>query len=415
MILGLAGVSLHHGALAIMRSAGRLDIPVSLLCAGRPGPIGRSRYNRHSTALASGSTGDRTLAALRALAAGNDRPLLVAVDDASAMFLDDHGDSLSGLFRLPSQPPGLARALADKRSMQELCVKHAVATPLAAFPACEADVLEHAADARFPVVAKRIDASRPATSAATPNVLLAQDASGLLAAYRALESPAAPNVMLQEHIPDAPEADWMFNGYFDRDGRCAASFTGLKLRQSPPDAGATTLGLCQASPALAQIAQSFLAAVGYRGIVDLDFRFDRRDGRFKLLDVNPRIGSSFRLFVGDDGLDVLRALYFDLAGQSDLAGPRSPAGPRDLTGPRGSAGRPAPTATARDGRRWLVEPQDLRSSAILLRRRQLGVGKWLRSLRHVRELAWWAPDDPRPFLAMIRFLLAARFRKLTRR
>jgi D-aspartate ligase len=57
--------------------------------------------------------------------------------------------------------------------------------------------------------------------------------------------------------------------------------------------------------------------VRYQGIIDVDFRFGERDGRFKLLDVNPWIGSSsFRLFVADNGLDAPRALYLDLTSQA---------------------------------------------------------------------------------------------------
>jgi len=45
------------------------------------------------------------------------------------------------------------------------------------------------------------------------------------------------------------------------------------------------------------------------------YRFDARDGKYKLLDVNPRIGSTFRLFAAQNGLDVARALYLDVTAQ----------------------------------------------------------------------------------------------------
>ena len=113
-------------------------------------------------------------------------------------------------------------------------------------------------------------------------------------------SAQAANLMLQEYIPGAPEANWMFNGYFDKHSECRVSFTGVKVRQSPAAAGATTLGVCRANPLLARSTERFMQAIGYRGIVDIDYRLDARDGQYKLLDVNPRIGSSFRLFVRDE-------------------------------------------------------------------------------------------------------------------
>lgn len=391
LILGLAGLSMHHGALGVMRSAGSLGIPVFYAQREHEGdrrsPIGRSRYSRGSLPLPRDAPDDRTLEILRELAADHDGAILLAVDDASAMFVADHSDALKDVFLFPGQPSGLARALADKRAMHRLCLEHAIPTPLVAYPGSEADVHRHAAQATFPVVAKRIDASQPVAHA-TPNVIVANDRDELLAAYRLMEDPGLHNVMLQEHIPDTPQANWMFNGYFTGDSECLVSFTGHKLRQSPPDAGATTLGVCRSNPTVDETTRRFMRAVGYRGIVDADYRFDSRDGQHKLLDVNPRIGSSFRLFVAADGIDVLRALYLDLTGQQ------------------------VPAATHQtDGRRWLVEPQDLRSSLIHVRRDELTVGEWLRSLRHIDETAWWARGDPWPFIAMAASLLTGRLQK----
>jgi predicted ATP-grasp superfamily ATP-dependent carboligase len=133
-----------------------------------------------------------------------------------------------------------------------------------------------------------------------------------------------------------------------------------------------------------------MAAIGYRGPLDVDYRLDPRDGRYKLLDVNPRIGASFRLFVGADGTDVLRAMYLDLTGQR------------------------LPTIEQRNGRRWLVEPQDLRSSLSHRRGGELTVGGWLRSLSGIEETAWWSRDDPWPFFAMLAQLLVGRLRRFGR-
>ena len=386
LILGLAGLSMHHGALGVMRSAGRLGISVFHAQPARRSPIDRSRYSRGGLLLPADAGEDRTLALLREFAAEHGRTILLAVDDASAMFVADHSEELAeASFLFPRQPRGLTRALADKRAMHRLCVEHAIPTPLVAFPASEAEVRAHAADAVFPVVAKRIDASQP-TAAATSNVLVAGDPAELLAAYRSMESSLGPNVMLQEYIPGAPDSNWMFNGYFDSRSECEVAFAGQKLRQSPPDAGATTLGVCMSSPLLEETTKRFMKALGYQGILDADYRLDRRDGQYKLLDVNPRIGSSFRLFVAADGTDVLRALYLDLTGER------------------------VPT-TQPSGRRWLVEPQDLRSSLIHIRRRELKVGAWLRSLAHTDETAWWARDDPLPFLTMVSSLLGGQLRR----
>jgi D-aspartate ligase len=386
LVLALHGLSMHHGALGIVRSAGDLGIPIFLGHDKSRSPIDCSRYSCGSLLLAPRDTDQRKLQILQEFAQGRGQPVLVAVDDASAMFVADHARALEKHFLFPRQQEGLARALADKHRMRELCLWHGVCTPECEFPQSEDDVSEYADRVAFPVVVKRVDASRPAAPGA-PNARITHSLAELLEAYRSMESPNEPNVVLQEYIPAADSANWMFNGYFDADGKCAVAFTGRKLRQSPPDAGAATLGVCEPNSTVEQITEHFLAALGYCGIVDVDYRLDRRDGRYKLLDVNPRIGASFRLFTALDGMDVLRAMYLDLATESDVS------------------------AVQPDGRRWLVEPQDIRSSLIYFKRGDLTLGAWVRSLFRVEEAAWWSMKDPLPFLVMWWRLLAAGLRK----
>ncbi len=182
--------------------------------------------------------------------------------------------------------------------------------------------------------------------------------------------------MLQEYIPGTPETVWIFNGYFDESSTCKVGFTGRKIRQSPPYTGATTLGECLSNPTVHETTVRFMHELGYRGILDIGYRFDARDGEYKLLDVNPRIGATFRLFVGDDGMDVLRALYLDLTGQEVAA------------------------TTAPHGRRWVVEPLDVSSTIVYRRRGDITLGRWVRSFRGVQEAAWFARDDLRPFLTL---------------
>ena len=63
---------------------------------------------------------------------------------------------------------------------------------------------------------------------------------------------------------------------------------------------------------LAALTASFCAQVGYRGVFDLDWRRDLRTGQYHLLDFNPRVGASFRLFEDDAG--IFGALATDVLG-----------------------------------------------------------------------------------------------------
>ena len=48
----------------------------------------------------------------------------------------------------------------------------------------------------------------------------------------------------------------------------------------------------------------------------MDWRQDKRDGQYKILDCNPRVGMNFRMFENSAAIDVVRAQHLNLTGRS---------------------------------------------------------------------------------------------------
>ena len=215
--------------------------------------------------------------------------------------------------------------------------------------------------------------------------------SELRGVYCALDEPGVDNLALQEFIPGSAQDAWILGAYFDARSDCRFVMTGQKLRQLPIDGGVTTLGICTPCESMVDSICRVARAVGYHGIVDACFRYDARDGQWNLLDVNPRPGANFRLFVDKHGMDVVRALYLDLTGQK------------------------LPAAEPVWGRRWMVEDKDLIAFRARKRDGSLTFGGWLGSLRGVSELAYFAVDDPWPAAAVVISLIADRVRGVLRR
>ncbi len=300
--------------------------------------------------------------------------MLYATDDAGAIFLAEHGDALRDAFAFPRPPADLPRRLAGKYSMFQLCRDLGVPTPQAMLAWSPGEAAEFAGQAGFPLIAKLATPWRGTAHAGQR--LRSTTIIRTLAQLRevcARADETGTGLMLQEYIPPAPGQDWFFHGYFDASGRCAPAFTGVKDRSYPAYAGLTSLGRAVPNSRVAGQVSAMAAAIGFRGIADLDLRFDPRDAQYKLLDFNPRLGAQFRLFTTDTGLDVARAAYLDLTGQPAAAG--------EMT---------------RD-RRFLVENYDPLGAAGYWRRGELGLRSWAASLRRVDEFAWLARDDLRPF------------------
>jgi predicted ATP-grasp superfamily ATP-dependent carboligase len=251
-----------------------------------------------------------------------------------------------------------------------------IPTPATTFPRSRREVLSFIESATFPVVMKVSDPVFMREKTTAKSVSIAQTADQLLCEYDRLNDDADPNLILQEYIPGDVETIWMFNGYFNQDSDCLIGLTGKKIRQYPAYTGATSLGVCVENEQVARVTRSFMKAIGYRGILDIGYRFDARDGQYKVLDVNPRVGATFRLFGDTAGLDVVRGLYLDMTGQ-------------EL-----HPGRP------RDGRKWIAENCDILSGLEHRRAGELTLRGWLRSLPGTQEAAWFSTDDPLPFAVM---------------
>jgi D-aspartate ligase len=379
-----------HSALGIMRSLGRLGIPVHTVDSDPRGPSSYSRYRRRRFLFDLADATPEAIVEHLLLAAkriGTRAILIPTWDDISVVVADAY-PALREHFLLPAQPLGLARALVSKKEMHRLAVEHGVPTPDASFPATIDDVRAFAADAMFPVMVKGIDGNRLRERAGR-TLFIAERPDDLLRLYRQIEEPDDPNLMLQEYIPGGDEAVWMFNGYFGADSECLFGLTGRKLRQTPAYAGTTSLGVCLPNEAVAELTRRWMKALGYRGMLDVGFRFDARDGRYKVLDVNPRIGSTFRLFVGRSGLDVVRAQYLDLTGQ------------------------PVPADAMIEGRRWLDE-HDFGSSLRYWHDGRLSLRQWLASLRDVRESVYVARDDWSPLVRLGWQVLGTTLREMPR-
>ena len=131
-----------HGVVGIVRSLGRLGVPVHVVQNAARTPVGLSRYLQRTSVV------DLEVAAPQAYlqrlveigrALGR-RPVLMPVDDVTALFVAKHAEALGEWFVFPDQPRGLSHALANKRDLHLLCARLGVPTPDAMFPESRQEV-----------------------------------------------------------------------------------------------------------------------------------------------------------------------------------------------------------------------------------------------------------------------------------
>ena len=389
--------SARQGGLGVVRSLGRLGVPIYAVDKDPRALLFASKYCKRGFVWDFTNDPEQSVEELVTVARKVGKPVLVPTSDAAATFVASHSERLGEWFRFPLLSPKLVQSLCSKKEMFFLAKKLGVLTPNTFFPESRQEALRFSKEARFPIIMKPIETIK--TNSRSFQKAIVGSAEALIAKYDVMEIVESPNLMLQEYIPGGEDANWMFNGYFDAQSRCLFGMTGQKIRQYRPYAGVTSLGACVANPRLHEITTRWMAAIGYRGILDMGYRYDARDGQYKVFDVNPRLGCTFRLFVSDSGMDVARAQYLDLTGQ--------PVG----------AGQP------REGRKWVVEDTDILSSLYYWRERKLSWTDWLVSFRGLEESAFFSWDDPKPVVQVVmedmgwafsRFVIPGKVRCLSR-
>jgi predicted ATP-grasp superfamily ATP-dependent carboligase len=295
--------------------------------------------------------------------------VLIPTDDEAAVLVAEHATALNGAYLLPELEASLPRRLATKHIFYDECRKFGISAPGSLH-------LEHAAQAiavadgmRFPVVLKnsapwlRLKGVVHSTKIVTSRAELVNLAS---------QWPADIDLVVQEFIPSEVSEDWIV--HICRSARgVVAGFTGKKVRAWPPRAGVTSYAVSCPNRVLLSTASQFCEKVGYLGIVDMDWRLDKRVGIYNLLDFNPRLGANFRLFVDKNGNDVVRAHYLEMTNQGIRETQDSLA------------------------RAFCVENLDIASK--FATRRESDPADWPTPL--TTEYAWFATDDVLPFLTMV--------------
>src|ERR671936_1120007 len=120
--------------------------------------------------------------------------------------------------------------------------------------------------------------------------------------------------IVQEFVPGGDDTLYTVGSYLDAGGRALGVFCGRKLRQTPRGIGTCRVGEAVWVQEIVDDALRLLAAFDYRGLSQVEFKRDPRDGRFKLMEINARLWQWHGL-AGACGVDLPRIAYADLTGE----------------------------------------------------------------------------------------------------
>lgn len=370
--VGALVVGGDYQGLGIARSLGRRGVPVVVLDDERS-IAGSSRFVRRRVRVPDLRSPDAALAALLDVhqRLGLDGWVLYPTREETVAVIAAHREQLATRFRVPTPATPSVEPAWDKRQTYQLAESLGIPAPRCWFPAGEAELAD--VDLSTPVVVK------PAIKehffyATKAKAWRADTSAELLAAYRAAAAITGPDeVIIQELVEGGGDAQLAYCALF-KQGRAVAEMTVRRRRQHPSDFGRASTFVETIEPnELTDLSARFLRAIDYYGLVELEYKRDPRDGRYKLLDVNARTWGYHTLGQAA-GVDFAHLLYLDQLGLD------------------------VPETRARAGVRWVRLVTDVPNAVRDVRAGKVEPRAYLRSLRGIHTEAVFSLRDPLPGL-----------------
>jgi D-aspartate ligase len=306
-----------HGCLSIARSLGAAGIPVyainhlksevrySRFCKWIDLPESNAIGSEVWTAYLMGRESDHLRGAV-----------LLAGSDEAIELIAEHREALSEKFTLDLSNPEAQLCMLDK--LRTYRAAHAAGVPTPKF--WVADTREHVEKLEhelvFPLVLKPI-LGHKFSRKFTGSYAVAYHFDELLNAFDAVHC-AGIRTFLVEMIPGPDDKLCSYYTYLDENGNNLIDFTKRVIRRYPMNMGGSTYHMTDHVPDIRELALSLFRQVGLRGVANVEFKLDERDGKLKLIECNARFTAADCLLVAS-GLNLPLFVYNRLTGRAQSA------------------------------------------------------------------------------------------------
>ena len=365
-------LGMGQNGLGVARSLGRAGIPLVGVDCRRNGIGFSSRYCSRKAVLSHPEENpEQSLEGLMALGRGLERKgVLIPTVDYYVSFIARWRHELSRhfVFNIPAAP--VLERIVDKRRQYEWAAELGIPIARSFLPADPSELPAILETSAFPLLVK--GASSNAWHDAFKNKgVVVRDRSRLLEVLNAAWG-LGLGVVVQELVLGPNRNHFKVCAYYTAGRELLALFSVHKVRQYPVDFGVGTFMVSIRQDELISLGRRFFEGVGYTGVGSIEFKRDDRDGRFKLIELNPRLWLQHEHAV-HAGLNFPLLNYRDCLGEAV-----------------------EPALEFREHVAWLNFLQDVRSFLGNRSSGESGLISWLCSIASARSFAYFALDDPWP-------------------
>jgi D-aspartate ligase len=239
------------------------------------------------------------------------RGILLPCSDAFILFMSRQRKDLTKHFDfiLPSEE--VLELIMNKKSQYKKAAELGVPIPETHYPTCLDDLDQFKDHMRYPLLIKPCYSHlwqqkfpNKGFQVTNPKELKRRFQTTL---------DAEVEVIVQEVVPGPNTNLRGIRAYIDKNGKAHGVLESEKIRQYPVDFGIGCLNQTSHNKIIAMQGLALMKGIDYRGIGAVEFKKDERDGVFRLMELNARIGKTIWLST-KAGLNLPWMMYQDVVG-----------------------------------------------------------------------------------------------------
>lgn len=365
----------------------RRGVAVIGVCADPRAPFRRTRACRRIVKTRPDELAE-TLAILGPELEG--RAVIVPSTDGEVLQLLRHRAELSRWFHIALPPGDVTEQLMDKARFIEFALANELPIPRTEFLDGRRNAASLGSQLRYPAVIKPTMRDGRWTANSKPKAFKVADPAQFMSVYDRA-SQWTDSLIAQEWIEGGEDRLYSCNAYFDRRSEPLVTFVSRKVRQWPPETGMSALAVECRNDDVRDTAIRLFQRARFHGLAYLEMKYDVRDGRHYIIEPNVGRATGRSAIAEAGGVDLLLTMYCDLVGL------------------------PLPSTREQryTGAKWMYLRWDLQAAQAAIRRGDLTLRQWWRSLQGQRTYAALDVRDPLPFLLDFTRTFTRRLRRST--
>jgi len=287
-------------ALTIVRSLGRRGVDVTAAASKKHALTFYSKYCKRKLQYPSPKR-EKELFIKKILefVKNNNYEVLFTLGGIEMELISQYRHEFSSYVKIPLVNHETLMKARDKGQVLKIAMENDIPCPETHFPEKVSDVEEIKNKLNYPVVIK------PRFGRGAKGVTYVTSPKELVTRFRQIVATHGSSI-IQEYIPHG--GAYGFEALFNEDSKLRAFFVHKRIREYPVTGGPSTLRESVYYPEAVKYGTKLLETLNWYGVAMVEFRKDPRDGKLKLMEINPRFWGSLALSVAA-GVDFPYLLY----------------------------------------------------------------------------------------------------------